>query len=94
MLEYITATVIYLVATMSPDVGGNGAIYVWTTPTFGSFVECQQWTQGNVEIVFEKLAEEFANTRQVPQGLWCIEESKLVDYMNSYVNPKTSGNDI
>ena len=79
---------------MSPDAVGNGAIYVYTTPTFDSFVECQQWTQSNVETVYMKLAEEFMGTNTVPTGLWCIEESKLVDYMNSYVNPKTSGNDI
>ncbi len=94
MLEYITATVIYLVATMSPDIGGNGAIYVWTTPTFGSFVECQQWTQGNVEIVFEKLADEFRDTRQVPQGLWCIEETKLMEAMKSFIPYNSQGNDI
>jgi len=94
MLEYVTATVIYLVATMTPDVTGSGAIYVWTTPTFGSFVECQQWTQGNVEVVFAKLAEEFAGTTSVPQGLWCMEESKLMEFMNSYQPYNQQGNDI
>ena len=94
MLEYISATVIYLVATMTPDATGSGAIYVWTTPTFGSFVECQQWTQANVPTVFAKLAEEFAGTTSVPQGLWCMEESNLKDYMNSYVPYNSQGNDI
>ena len=94
MLEYISATVIYLVATMTPDATGSGAIYVWTEPTFGSFVECQQWTQANVPTVFAKLAEEFAGTTSVPQGLWCMEENKLMETMKSFIPYNTQGNDI
>ena len=67
---------------------------VWTEPTFGSFVECQQWTQANVPTVFAKLAEEFADTRQVPQGLWCMEENKLMETMKSLIPYNTQGNDI
>ena len=94
MLNFISATVVYLVATMSPDATGNGALYVWTTPTFNSIEQCQQFANADpMTNVYRHLYEQFGS-QQYPTGVWCVEEEALKKYMDSVNVPKKTGSNI
>ena len=93
-MNLISATVVYLVATMSPDATGNGALYVWTNPTFNSVEECQAFANADpMTNVYMHLYEQFGST-VYPTGVWCVEEPALNQYMESYVAPEKTGSNI